>query len=100
MEKKREAKAQRKRDEKEVLAEESDCDYAPKDLDERILRPQLPKTMDEKQRNRRLIVVLEAANLDTVMTKKGIELVNCDEHQKFIYKMKKQLEDYRPDITH
>jgi len=49
---------------------------------------------------RRLIVVLEAANLDTVQTKRGIELVNCDEHQGYIQKMKKNYEDFRPDITH
>ncbi len=47
-----------------------------------------------------MIVVLEAANLETVKTKRGIELINCDDHQKIISKMGKRLEDYRPDVTH
>lgn len=34
------------------------------------------------------------------MTKRGIELINCDDHQKLITKMKKSYEEFRPDVTH
>lgn len=34
------------------------------------------------------------------MTKRGIELINCDDHQKLITKMKKNYEDFRPDVAH
>ncbi len=45
-------------------------------------------------------MILEAANLETVKTKRGVELINCDDHSKLIGKMGKKLEDYRPDVTH
>ena len=48
----------------------------------------------------RVIVILEQANLETIKTKRGIELINCDDHQKYIAKMGKKLEEYRPDVTH
>ena len=48
----------------------------------------------------RLIVVLEEAALEIAQTKKGMELLNCEDHEKFITKMKRNVEDYRPDITH
>ena len=39
-------------------------------------------------------------NLETTKSKRGIELINSDDHQKLIQKMGKKLEDYRPDVTH
>lgn len=64
------------------------------------IHPTIPKTFEEKSHSSRVIVVLEAANLETVKTKRGIELINCDDHSKLIGKMGKKLEDYRPDVTH
>ncbi len=64
------------------------------------LHPTLPKTFEEKSNHSRVIVILEAANLETIKTKRGIELLNCDDHGKIIGKMGKKLEDYRPDVTH
>lgn len=64
------------------------------------LHPKLPKTFEEKSNYSRVIVILDAANLETIKTKRGIELLNCDDHQKIISKMGKKLEDYRPDVTH
>ncbi|CDW76216.1 c2f protein [Stylonychia lemnae] len=61
------------------------------------VEPKLPKTFHEKQNMPRLILVLEQANIETTKTKRGIELINCDDHQKLITKMKKSYEDYRPD---
>ena len=34
------------------------------------------------------------------MTKKGVELLNCDDHAKVIAKMKRSPEEFRPDIAH
>lgn len=34
------------------------------------------------------------------MTKRGVELINSEDHEKLIEKTKKNPEDYRPDITH
>ena len=64
------------------------------------MHPHLPKSFEEKTFHSRVIVVLEAANLETVKTKRGVELLNCDDHGKLISKMGKRLEDYRPDVTH
>ena len=64
------------------------------------MKATLPSTFEQRQKNPRVFVILEAANLETVTTKRGIELLNCDDHQKVIAKMGKKLEDYRPDVTH
>jgi rRNA small subunit pseudouridine methyltransferase Nep1 len=45
-------------------------------------------------------VVLEHANLETANTKRGIELLNCDDHQRLIQKMHRTLEEFRPDVLH
>jgi hypothetical protein len=48
-----------------------------------------------------LYVVLEHANLEIANTKKGVELLNHEDHSKFIQnKLKKSLDDFRPDIVH
>jgi len=39
-------------------------------------------------------------SLETARTKKGVELINCDDHEKYIRKLKRNPEDYRPDIAH
>jgi len=39
-------------------------------------------------------------NLETAKTKKGIELINCDDHQRLITKMKRSFEEFRPDVLH
>ena len=63
--------------------------------------PKIPKNFEERENWKRLIVILEQANLETCKSKKGvIELINCDDHQKLIKSLKKKLEDYRPDVTH
>jgi rRNA small subunit pseudouridine methyltransferase Nep1 len=64
------------------------------------VEPRLPRTFEEKQSMPRVIVILEHANLETANTKKGIELLNCDDHQRLITKMKRTLEEFRPDVLH
>lgn len=53
--------------------------------------------MDEKKK---VIVVLVNACLETVKTKRGIELITADTHAALLKKLKKQPADYRPDIVH
>ncbi len=48
-----------------------------------------------------LYVVLNYANLEVAMTKKGVELINSDDHFKFIEnKLIQDPEEFRPDIVH
>jgi rRNA small subunit pseudouridine methyltransferase Nep1 len=63
-------------------------------------QPKLPKTLAEKHTARRLVVVLEQASLETVKTKKGFELLNCDEHQGLHKKAGRDPAESRPDISH
>ncbi|KAI9207831.1 Alpha/beta knot methyltransferase [Polychytrium aggregatum] len=66
--------------------------------------PKLPKTTLEKNSARRLIVVLEAASLETVKLGKGKEghyaLLNCDDHHHILKKHNRDISESRPDITH
>ena len=48
-----------------------------------------------------LTVVLEYANLEIAQTKKGVELINSEDHQRFIeQKLGSNIEEFRPDIVH
>ena len=53
-----------------------------------------------KNRSKRLIVILEKANLEIVKVGKDFELLNTDEHMSLIRKYKKDPAFCRPDITH
>ena len=53
-----------------------------------------------KNRSKRLIVVLEKANLEIVKVGKTFELLNTDDHMNLIRKYKKDPAFCRPDITH
>lgn len=48
----------------------------------------------------RVHVVLEQCSLETVKTKKGFEVLNCDDHIGVCKKNGKDPSDYRPDIVH
>ncbi|XP_071944546.1 ribosomal RNA small subunit methyltransferase NEP1-like [Antedon mediterranea] len=63
-------------------------------------RPKIIKTLHEKNLDKRLIVVLENASLETVKTTKGFELLNCDHHKHLMKKYKRNPSDCRPDIAH
>ncbi|KAJ3036650.1 Ribosomal RNA small subunit methyltransferase mra1 [Rhizophlyctis rosea] len=66
--------------------------------------PKLPKTPQERDAARRLIVVLEQASLETVKLGKGKEghyaLLNCDDHHHLLKKNGRDISESRPDITH
>ncbi|XP_015787869.1 ribosomal RNA small subunit methyltransferase NEP1 [Tetranychus urticae] len=63
-----------------------------------IIRPKFFKTA--KDQSKRLIVVLENANLEVVKIGNKFELLNCDDHISQIRKYKKDPAFCRPDITH
>ena len=48
----------------------------------------------------KVIVILERSSLETVKTKRGYELLNCDDHKMLHKKMKRDFKLSRPDITH
>ena len=67
---------------------------------EKIIRPKLFKSA--KDQSKRLIVILEKANLEVIKVGTGdkYELLNCDDHMSYIRKFKKDPAFCRPDIMH
>jgi len=65
---------------------------------DKLSRPKLFKS--SKNDTKRLIIILEKANLEIVKLAKSFELLNCDEHMNQIRKYKKDPAFCRPDITH
>lgn len=53
-----------------------------------------------KNQEKRLIVVLEDAHLETVKWGKGFGILNVDEHSNLLRKIGKEFTEARPDITH
>lgn len=65
------------------------------------LKSKISKNIFETRKQaKRLIVVLENANLESVKVGKNYELLNCDRHKQQIVKMKKDPSECRPDILH
>ncbi|RUS34432.1 Alpha/beta knot methyltransferase [Jimgerdemannia flammicorona] len=66
--------------------------------------PKVPKTLIEKEKTRRLIVVLERCCLETYKVGKNqdarYQLLNCDDHQGILKRLGRDITDARPDITH
>ena len=63
--------------------------------------PFLKGAKKTKPEEKRLIVVLEQANLETIKVGKVYELLNCDRHKNHLLKYKRDPNDNaRPDITH
>ena len=60
----------------------------------------LPRSALERAGARRVVVVLQQASLETVKTKKGYELLNCDDHGGLHRKTGRDPALSRPDITH
>ena len=70
------------------------------DVENALQPPRLPRTLEEKENHKRLIVVLEMACLETVKAGKAFQLLNCDDHLSILRKNNRNLNDARPDITH
>jgi len=73
---------------------EEEKDYDP------TAKAKLPRSLADKASERRLYIVLEEACLETVKTKAGYELLNCDDHLGLHRKFKRDPADSRPDIAH
>ena len=55
---------------------------------------------DAKTSSATVTLVLEQASLESVKTKRGFELMNCDEHGTILKKAKRDPAESRPDILH
>ena len=66
--------------------------------------PRLPRTYEEKESTRRLIVVLDKASLETFKVNSSksssYQLINSDDHSKTLRKLGNDTAIHRPDITH
>eukprot|EP01065_Artemidia_motanka_P025492 TRINITY_DN30483_c0_g1_i1.p1 TRINITY_DN30483_c0_g1~~TRINITY_DN30483_c0_g1_i1.p1 ORF type:complete len:250 (+),score=67.47 TRINITY_DN30483_c0_g1_i1:73-822(+) len=62
--------------------------------------PTLPQSKEEKERARRLVVVLEMCSLETAKVGNQYVLLNGDDHHRFLSKYGKDPADYRPDVVH
>ncbi|XP_029180324.1 ribosomal RNA small subunit methyltransferase NEP1-like [Acropora muricata] len=60
----------------------------------------IPRTLQEKDSGKRLILILEKASLETVKNGKNFELLNCDRHKTMMKKFKRDPALSRPDIAH
>ncbi|TRY94293.1 hypothetical protein DNTS_030380 [Danionella cerebrum] len=58
------------------------------------------RTLHDQMTEKRLVVVLEGATLETVKVGKTFELLNCDQHKSLIIKSGRDPGKIRPDITH
>ncbi|XP_073540949.1 ribosomal RNA small subunit methyltransferase NEP1 [Phyllobates terribilis] len=54
----------------------------------------------KRKKDKRLIVLLEGASLETVRVGKTYELLNCDQHKNILVKNGRDPGEVRPDITH
>lgn len=62
--------------------------------------PKLPKTAMERDTQKRVIIVIERACLETAKVGKEYQLLNCDDHQSILRKNNREISESRPDITH
>ncbi|XP_026862507.2 ribosomal RNA small subunit methyltransferase NEP1 isoform X2 [Electrophorus electricus] len=70
-------------------------------LDEYEPKPaKLQRILHDKMTEKRVVVVLEGATLETVKVGKTFELLNCDQHKSMIIKNGRDPGNFRPDITH
>jgi rRNA small subunit pseudouridine methyltransferase Nep1 len=60
----------------------------------------IPKTLVERDRTKRLIIVLENSSLESAKLGKDFELLRCDKHKHFLEKHGRDPASFRPDITH
>lgn len=58
------------------------------------------KTSHVRAQERRLIVILDGAHLETVKVGNAFELLNCDDHMNMLRKNGRDPGSCRPDITH
>lgn len=59
----------------------------------------LPRSAEEKEQWKRVIIILEHCPLQTIQTDKGFELLS-DRHRSYHAKRKQDPADWRPDVVH
>eukprot|EP00003_Mantamonas_plastica_P030783 TRINITY_DN7758_c1_g2_i1.p1 TRINITY_DN7758_c1_g2~~TRINITY_DN7758_c1_g2_i1.p1 ORF type:complete len:288 (+),score=119.44 TRINITY_DN7758_c1_g2_i1:95-865(+) len=69
-------------------------------INENTGEPILPKSMMEKQNQKRLIVILERACLEVGKVGHSFVLLNCDDHATFLKRHDRDPAELRPDIAH
>nr|WCZ58553.1 ribosomal RNA small subunit methyltransferase NEP1 [Andalucia godoyi] len=62
--------------------------------------PKVPKSVQEKELSKRVVIVLDDATLETAKIGGEYQLLNSEDHKTFLSKNKKDPAEYRPDITH
>jgi rRNA small subunit pseudouridine methyltransferase Nep1 len=60
----------------------------------------IPRTLAEKDKQKRLIVVLENASLETINVGRKFELLNSEDHRSQLVKHNREVSSARPDIAH
>ncbi|XP_063701307.1 ribosomal RNA small subunit methyltransferase NEP1 [Culicoides brevitarsis] len=71
-----------------------------KNEDEFDLSSKHLKTSHVRANDKRLIIILEGAQLETIKIGKAFELLNCDDHPNLLRKHNRDPGTCRPDITH
>lgn len=96
--KKNKKKEEIKKDVNNGENDKDDKDDIKIDMDKSILTI---NDVDPSLSNKKVIIVLENAMIESVKTKRGdYELLNCDDHVHILKKAKRDPQDFRPDITH
>jgi len=89
-----------KKSEAEPATKSVKVDQLPAHIKEVDVGPKKEIAKHIKKQEKRLIVVLESANLETVKAGKGFGLLNVDDHAGIIRKLGRDFSTARPDITH
>merc|ERR1719483_740793 len=69
-------------------------------MDKTEPRPKIIKNVLKDTDDKRLIVILDKASLETVKVGQKYELLSCDRHHSVGKRVKKDVSTCRPDITH
>lgn len=72
----------------------------PSDTESGSVVAKISKPFGNASNEKRLIVILENASLETVKNGKTFELLNCDKHRGILKKHDRDIGSCRPDITH
>ncbi|KAI9559588.1 hypothetical protein GHT06_013593 [Daphnia sinensis] len=78
---------------KRKISESEEADYIAKP-------PKILSNIHLRNQEKRLIVILEQAQLESAKIGKDFELLNCDDHIGFLKKHNREPSSCRPDITH
>lgn len=70
----------------------------PVETKDKLIQPKRFKNITNQ--SKRLIIILERANLEVIKNKQNFELLNSDDHQNLIRKFHKNPSSCRPDILH